>query len=157
MKILDSNLWVKGTLRTNKAATEWLAEIEARTTTSAMDEYILAEVLAAFDRALTGEKRDRVLTAFLNRLHVMDGLVEYPGWHTQRSSRQDSVLDYHRNRTVIRMLVRVFGVQAKDVPILVFAYTFYDQHPTVLTNDESFSGFDPSAHNLPNMSIQYVE
>jgi predicted nucleic acid-binding protein len=157
MKILDSNLWVKGTLGTNRTAATLLDEIESGTTTSAMDEYILAEVLAAFDRTLSGEKHDRILTAFLTRLHLIEGLVEFPEWHTQRSARGNTVLEYHRNRAAIGMLARVFDVQAKDAPILVFAYNYYDQYPAVLTNDEPFSGFDPSAYDLSNLSVRYVE
>lgn len=78
MKILDSNLWVKGTLKTNQTAVELLEAVEDGQIMTAMNEYILAETLAAFDRVLTGHQHDQVLTAFLRRLHTMEGLREVP-------------------------------------------------------------------------------
>jgi predicted nucleic acid-binding protein len=157
MKILDSNLWVKGTLKTNQTAVDLLTDLEEGTITSALTEYILAETLAAFDRTLTGRTHDRVLTAFLKRLHTMDGLIDLPDWRTQRSSRQNTILEYQRNRTAIRMLAQVLDVQAKDVPIVVTAFEHRDRYPTILTNDKSFAEFDPSAHGLSDLSIQNIE
>ena len=43
MKILDTNLWVLGTLRTNEQAVELLAEIDRGETTSAINTYKPAE------------------------------------------------------------------------------------------------------------------
>ena len=157
MKILDSNLWVKGTLKTNQAAVDLLVDLEDGTITSVLTEYILAETLAAFDRTLTGKTHDRVLTAFLKRLRTMDGLIDVPDWRTQRSSRQSTILEYQRNRAAITMLARVLDIQAKDVPILVTAFEHRNRHPTILTNDRSFAEFDPSAHGLSELSIQYIE
>jgi citrate synthase len=156
MKILDSNLWVKGTLKTNQTAVDLLAAVADGTITTAMDEYILAEILAAFDRVLTGHRHDQVLTAFLSRLHTMDGLIEVPQWQTQRSTQQQSVLDYQRSRTAITMLAQICTIQAKDAPILVYAYTFRDQTPSVLTNDESFADCEPAQHNLSTLTMQYI-
>ena len=52
MKILDTNLWVFGTLRTNEQAAELLAEIDHGETTSAINAYMVQEALAA----LTGHR-----------------------------------------------------------------------------------------------------
>ena len=41
MKILDTNLWVFGTLRTNEQAAELLAEIDRGETTSAINAYMV--------------------------------------------------------------------------------------------------------------------
>lgn len=157
MKILDSNLWVKGTLKTNQNAVDLLADLEEGTITSVLTEYILAETLAAFDRTLTGRTHDHVLTAFLKRLHTMDGLIDRPDWRTQRSSRQSTILEYQRNRTAITMLAQILAIQAKDVPILVTAFEHRDQRPTILTNDKSFAEFDPAAHGLSDLSIQHIK
>jgi predicted nucleic acid-binding protein len=157
MKVLDSNLWVKGTLKTNQNAVDLLADLEEGTITSVLTEYILAETLAAFDRSLTGQAHDQVLTAFLRRLHTMEGLIERPEWQTQRSTRQSTILEYQRNRTAITMLAKVLDIQVKDVPILVTAFENRDQCPTILTNDKSFAEFDPSAHGLSSLSIWHIE
>ena len=157
MKILDSNLWVKGTLKTNHNAVDLLTDLEEGTITSVLTEYILAETLAAFDRTLTGQTHDHVLTAFLKRLQTMDGLIDGPDWRNQRSSWQSTILEYQRNRTTIMMLAQILDIQAKDVPILVTAFEHRDQQPTILTNDKSFAEFDPSAHGLSDLLIQHIE
>lgn len=91
MKILDTNLWVFGTLGTNARAERLLDDIEQGETVSAINAYMIQEALEAFDRTpgLTPEERDDVKTLFLTRLTRMTGLVEAP------SSRDvvDSLLD----------------------------------------------------------------
>ncbi len=102
MKILDSNLWVKGTLKTNQTAVELLEAVEDGQIMTAMNEYILAETLAAFDRVLTGHQHEQVLTAFLQRLHTMEGLREVPQWQTQRGPPADAPrypAQSHRDRS----------------------------------------------------------
>ena len=80
MKILDTNLWVFGTLRTNEQAAELLAEIDRGETTSAINAYMVQEALAAFDRIqnLSATDRDAVKTNFLTQLTRMTGLIEAP-------------------------------------------------------------------------------
>lgn len=72
MRILDSNLWIKETLKSNQTAIDRL-EVEKGSTTAVMDKYILAEILAVFDRVLSGRRHDRVLTEFFKRLHTTEG------------------------------------------------------------------------------------
>ena len=154
MKILDTNLWVFGTLRTNEQAAELLAEIDRGETTSAINAYMVQEALAAFDRtqSLSSADRDAVKTRFLIRLTRMTGLIESP------SSRDvsESLLRKQRSAPAVRTLARVCGIQAKDVPILVLAFEHRDREPTILTNDESFAEFEPAAHSLPEISIEHV-
>ena len=154
MKILDTNLWVFGTLRTNEQAAELLAEIDRGETTSAISAYMVQEALAAFDltQSLSSEDRDAVKTRFLIRLTRMTGLIEAP------SSRDvsESLLREQRSAPAVQTLARVCGIQAKDVPILVLAFEHRDREPTILTNDESFTAFEPAAHSLPEISIEHV-
>ena len=154
MKILDTNLWVFGTLRTNEQAAEWLAEIDRGETTSAINAYMVQEALAAFDRtqSLSAADRDTVKTRFLTRLTRMTGLIEAP------SSRDvsDALLREQPSAPAVQTLARVCGIQPKDVPILVLAFEHRDREPTILTNDESFAAFEPAAHSLPELSIEHV-
>jgi predicted nucleic acid-binding protein len=154
VKILDTNLWVFGTLRTNEQAAEWLAEIDRGETTSAINAYMVQEALAAFDRtqSLSSADRDTVKTRFLTRLTRMTGLIEAP------SSRDvsDALLREQRSAPAVQTLARVCGIQPKDVPILVLAFEHRDREPTILTNDESFAAFEPAAHSLPELSIEHV-
>jgi hypothetical protein len=80
VKILDTNLWVFGTLRTNERAAALLAEIDRGEKTSAINAYMVQEALAAFDRtqSLSSADRDAVKTGFLVRLTRMTGLIEAP-------------------------------------------------------------------------------
>lgn len=154
MKILDTNLWVFGTLRTNERATKLLTEIERGEETSAIIAYMVQEAVAAFDRtdSLTASERDTVKTAFLTRLTRMTGLVDAP------SSREasESLLQERRTATAVRLIARICEIQPKDVPILLLAFEHEDRNPTILTNDASFAAFDPADHRLDEISIELV-
>jgi predicted nucleic acid-binding protein len=154
VKILDTNLWVFGTLRTNERATQLLAAIEQGEVTSAINAYMVQEALAAFDRtqSLSAADRDTVKTNFLTRLTRMMGLIEAP------SSRDvsDALLQERRSAPTARTLARVCGIQPKDIPILVLAFEHRDREPTILTNDEHFADLEPAAHSLPELTIEHV-
>jgi hypothetical protein len=73
VKILDTNLWVFGTLRTNAQAVELLAEIDRGETTSAINAYMLHEALAAFDRTQSLSSADRRQNQLPDSTHADDG------------------------------------------------------------------------------------
>lgn len=153
MIILDTNLWVFGTLGTDERAESLLNDIERGWRLSAINAYMLEEALAAFDRMsrLTSAERDELKTRFLSRLTRMTGLLEAP------SSRDvaDILLTERRQNVRVRLLGRVLDVQAKDVPILVLAFSHVERNPTILTNDASFAGLEPDEYNLPEISITH--
>ncbi|AFO55599.1 MULTISPECIES: hypothetical protein [Natrinema] len=155
MKILDTNLWVFGTLGTNDRAERLLAEIERGETISAINAYMVQEALNAFDRTpgLTMTERDELQTLFLTRLTRMTGLVEAP------SSRDvtDSLLDERRANVRTQLLARVLTIQPKDVPILVLAFEHRDREPTLLTNDADFAAFSPADAELSEITLEHVE
>ena len=62
MKILDTNLWVFGTLQTNEQAVELLAEIDRSETTSAVNAYMLQEALDAVVRHRVSLQRIAILS-----------------------------------------------------------------------------------------------
>lgn len=154
MILLDTNLWVFGTLGTNARAERLLDEIERGETVSAINAYMLQEALDAFDRTpgLTPQQRDDVKTLFLTRLTRMTGLIEAP------SSRDgaDALLDHRRSADHTQLLARITGLQAKDIPILVLAFKHRDRNPTLLTNDAGFADSSPSEYNLPEITIEHV-
>lgn len=154
MKILDTNLWVFGTLQTNERAVELLAAIDRGETISAINAYMVQEALAAFDRidSLSPADRDAVKTNFLLRLTRMTGLVEAPSSRDVR----DSLLDERRSAAAVQALARVCGIQPKDAPILVLAFKHRDRTPTILTNDEAFAAFRPETHSLPELAVDHV-
>jgi len=61
VKILDTNLWVFGTLQTNEQAVELLAEIDGETT-SAVNAYMLQEALDAVVRHRVSLQRIAILS-----------------------------------------------------------------------------------------------
>jgi hypothetical protein len=154
MIILDSNLWVFGTVGASARAERLLGEIEAGETTAAINAYILQEVLTAFDRTpgLSPAERDELKTLFCTRLTRMEGLVEAP------SSRDasDALLAQRRAATHTALLARILDMQAKDVPILVLAFEHIERRPTILTNDASFASLNPSEHRIPDLDIEHV-
>ena len=155
MKILDTNLWVFGTLGTNDRSAQLLDEIERGETISAINAYMVQEALNAFDRTpgLTASDRDELKTLFLTRLTRMTGLIEAP------SSRDvaDSLLDERRSNTHTQLLARITGVQPKDIPIVVLAFEHCDREPTIVTNDFDFAAFSPGEYNLPELTFEHVE
>lgn len=154
MKILDTNLWVFGTLRTNEQATELLAEIDRGETTSAISAYMIQEALAAFNRtqSLSAADRDTVKTSFLTRLTRMTGLIEAPS-HRDASAE---LLRERRSAPAVQMLARICEIQPKDVPILVLAFQHRDRDPTILTNDKSFVDLEPAAYAFPEITVEHV-
>lgn len=155
MKLLDTNLWVFGTLGVNDRAEHLLDEIERGETVSAINAYMVQEALEAFDRTpgLTAEERDEMKTLFLARLTWMTGLIEAP------SSRDvvDSLLDQRRSAVQTRLLARITELQPKDVPILVLAFKHREREPVLLTNDAGFASFSPSEYNLREITVEHVE
>lgn len=155
MKILDTNLWVFGTLGANDRALRLLDEIERGETVSAINAYMVQEALNAFDRTpgLTATERDEMKTLFLTRLTRMTGLIEAP------SSRDvaDSLLEERRANVHIQLLARITDVQPKDVPIVVLAFEHRDREPTIFTNDGDFAAFSPSEHNLPELTLEHID
>ena len=155
MKILDTNLWVFGTLGTSDRAADLLSAIDRGETVSAINAYMVQEALSAFDRAqsLTPGERDAVETKFLTRLTRMTGLIEAP------SSRDvaESLVREKRSAPALLTLARVCDIQPKDAPILVLAFEHRKREPTVLTNDAAFAELDPTAHSLPEIGIEHVD
>ena len=153
MIILDTNLWVFGTLGTDERPESLLDEIERGQRLSAINAYVLEEALAAFDRTpgLTSTERDEIKTRFLTRLTRMAGLLEVPSSHEV----SDTLLADRRRDVHVRLLGRVLDVQSKDVPVLVLAFFHSEREPTILTNDASFADLTPADHRVPEIAISH--
>lgn len=154
MIILDSNLWVFGLLGHNDRAAAILDNIQCGERVSAINAYMVQEVLNAFERTpqLAPPQCDEAQTAFLSRMHQMTGLLEAP------SSRDmtHAILDETRNNTYVRFIGQSLDIQPKDVPLLVLAFKHSQRDPTILTNDEVFAECSPKQHNHPTITIEYV-
>lgn len=155
MRILDTNLWVFGTLGTHERAVDLLDAIERGDVLSAINAYMVQEALDAFDRTpgLSHTQRDAFKTEFLTRLVRMTGLLEAP------SSRDvsETLVDNQRTKAQTRLVARILEIQPKDVPILVLAFEHVDRDPLVLTNDAAFAELIPKEQNLPEIVLEHVE
>ena len=154
MIILDSNLWVFGLLGQSDHAARILDDIERGETLSAINAYMVQEVLNAFERTpqLSPAQRDEAQTTFLARMHRMTGLLEAP---SSRDMTQ-TILDETRNNTYVGFIAQSLDIQAKDVPIVMLAYKHSERNPTILTNDEAFAQCAPENHNHPAITIEYT-
>ena len=109
MKILDTNLWVYGTLRTHEQAIEYLAAIERGEFTAAINAYMVQEAPGAFDRveSRSSAERDTDKTAFLTRLTRMAGLVQASSSGDVRESLNPILEARNPKLKSRRLLVRV--------------------------------------------------
>lgn len=155
MIVLDSNLWVFGLLGHNNRAAAILDNIQCGETVSAINAYMVQEVLNAFERTpqLSPAQCDQAQTAFLTRMHQMTGLLEAP---SSRDMTQ-TILDETRNNSYVRFIAQSLDIQPKDVPILVLAAKHTERESTILTNDEAFANCVPENHSYPLVTIEYVE
>jgi len=154
MIVPDSNIWVFGTLGVDRRAEELLDDIEDGEREAAINGYILKEVLDAFDRTpdLSQNERDELKTLFCVRLSRMEGLVEAP----TSEDVGESILDEQRSANHTRLIAQVLDIQPKDVPILVLAFKYTDENPTILTNDSGVSSLNPNEHNL-SINMEHVD
>jgi predicted nucleic acid-binding protein len=154
MIVPDSNIWVFGTLGVDDRSEKLLNDIERGEKEAAINGYVLKEVLGAFDRTsdLSPDERDELKTLFCVRLSRMNGLIEAP----TSKDISDSILNEHRSASHTRLIARILEIQPKDVPILLLAFNYINQEPTILTNDSDFSSLDPASHNL-SIEIEYVD
>ena len=154
MKILDSNLWIFGLLGKNRKAVQLIERIDDGRTESAMNAYILQEVLERlpYVPGLTGAEVDHIQTTLLRRLPRMKGLIDRP---TSAEVHED-LLSNRRENLDVNLIATILDMQAKDVPVLVLGYKHREKRPTVLTNDMAFAGLEPANHNLPAVEIQHI-
>ena len=62
-------------------------------------------------------------------------------------------LERVRNLPENKMLGRILGVQSKNIPIVVFAWTHQGKSPAIFTVDRPFASFEPSDFNLSEISV----
>ena len=154
MRILDSNLWVFAFTGTNRRAANFVEDAISRETEIVLDAYIVNEVLEAFERStlLRGEETSEAMSHFLKLVRVTAVIVQ----DFTEAERYEYDLARERQREHNKLLGQILDIQTKDAPILLLASKYYNASPTVYTNDEEFAEFEPTAHDLPNIGIEYV-
>ncbi|QLC35779.1 hypothetical protein EFA46_016100 (plasmid) [Halarchaeum sp. CBA1220] len=153
MDVFDTNIWVFGITETAPEPVRLVEEAESGDRRVVLDAYIFEEVREAFGRSKSVPDSDVEATVenFATRV-VNSPYIDGPS--TEEVRQMD--LGLVRESPETNLLGDAIGIQAKDVPILRLAYEWRHRDPTIYTNDRSFSQFDPSAYNLPEISMEYV-
>jgi predicted nucleic acid-binding protein len=155
MDVFDSNVWIYGLVGDCEEAVALLEEVLTDPIHVAVNAYIFDEVMQNLARAdLAQDVIDSAQTEFATIVH---------GSHTVHGPTQDELrqmdVEAHRLDPRVEMIGETFGIQPKDVPILVFAHQYAQQPdaPTTVihTADREFARFDPSDH-FESIVMRYV-
>jgi hypothetical protein len=67
-----------------------------------------------------------------------------------------SVLSYDVLTTLSIYCLISRSIRYGTKPRIVAVILDYSRSPRIFTNDEAFAALDPAAHNLPNISVEYI-
>lgn len=156
MDVFDSNIWIYGL--TGKCD-DAVSLVEKAVTTPfhvGVSAYIFEEVIVNLQRSShSHETITRLQTRFADIVH---------GNHTIHGPTQEQIaqldLETHRTDPRVQAMGEAFGIQNKDVPVVVFARQCA-QRPdapmtTIYTADEGFAEFEPDAY-FEKLALQYVD
>lgn len=145
-------MWIWGLTQRAPEAVSLVEEVLDGERYVGVSAYIHGEVMAAFDRSHSADS-DAIKTA-KNAFNIIVAKRHNVDFPDQADVGQMDVHDM-REKQLIQLLGWSWGIQPKDVPIVVFAES-YDDMTTIFTADESFSEFDPAAHGIDNVELEYV-
>jgi hypothetical protein len=150
--VYDSSVWVYGSLRRAPESIALVEEVVKGDRSVAISAYIHGEVTEAFDRSMTAGNDDiREAKRRFNTIIAKRQNVEFPGHEAIGS------MDIHevRRQQPIRLLASAWGIQAKDVPIIMFAEELSGDS-TVCTTDGPLADFDPEGAAVDGVTIEHV-
>lgn len=152
MDVYDSNVWVWGLTEKAPAAVEKIDEVRAGDRYVGISAYIHGEVTEAFNRAASAENSEiREMKREFNVIVAKRHNVEFPGHEAIGS------MDIHevRRQQPIRLLASAWGIQAKDVPIIMFAEELSGE-TTVFTTDDPLADFDPERADIDGVVVEHI-
>jgi hypothetical protein len=150
--VYDSSVWIWGLTEQAPEAASLIEDVLDGDRYVGVSAYIHAEVMRAFDSSRTADTQaikdsKNVFNVIIAKRHNVD----FPD---QDDVGQMDIFDV-RNEQMVELLARSWGIQPKDVPIIVFADR-YDETTTVFTADKPFSKFDPTNHGIEGVELEYV-
>jgi hypothetical protein len=150
--VFDSSVWIWGLTEQAPEAVTLIEEVLDGERYVAVSDYIHGEVMNAFDSSRTADD-DAIKTAknVFNIVVAKRHNVDFPD---QDEVGQMNVYEA-REEPMVDLLARSWGIQPKDVPIVVFA-SGYEGMTTVYTADGAFSEFDPASHGVDDVAVEYV-
>lgn len=153
MHVFDSSVWIYAITRTCDEATELVESVLDGRIRVAVDPYVFEEVIAGIDRAGSDRRAiDDAQTHFAEIVHGSPA-VDAPSHRAVAEMRLDAIRTDDRTR----MLGRTWGIQAKDVPIVMLADDQPSEPTIVYTSDREFSRFDPTEYGIDGIALRYVD
>lgn len=155
MDVFDSNVWIYGLTQTCEEAVSLVEEAIENAYHVGVNAYIFDEVMRNLQRS--EQDRETIKLAQTRFAEIIHGNHTIHGPAQKEISQMD--IDAVRRGPMVATMATVFGIQAKDVPVLVYAHQLVqpqDAPTTVIhTADRGFSRFDPSAH-FEEIVMRYV-
>lgn len=162
MIVLDNNIWIHGLTETRPKCTETLKLISyGNDQQCCVSAYIYKEVVENLNRsrAVEQERIDALIGRFIDLMQTSDSIIE-PGFEQLRRVDVSAERTHPANVT----LATALGIQAKDAPIISFAYTQQrNAQPgemievvEVVTADRPFSRLEPARFELP-IALYHVD
>jgi len=150
--VCDSNVWVWGLTEKAPAAVTKIDEIRNGDRYIAISAYIHGEVTEAFDRATTASGNEiREMKKEFNVLVSKRHNVEFPG---HDAIGQMDIYEARRQQPV-QLLASAWSIQAKDVPVVMFAEQLPDES-TVFTTDGPLADFNPADFEVNGVIIEHI-
>jgi predicted nucleic acid-binding protein len=159
--ILDTNVWIFGITKRRERCTDLIRDISyGRDDECRVSAYIYEEVRTNLGRSNEVESGevDRLIERFAMTIETSDNIV---GPTSERISRTN--VRAERTHPANITLARTVEIQAKDAPIVAFAYMQHENRQLgeqpdpieIITTDGAFGDLDPKAHNLP-LEVSYL-
>ena len=151
MEVFDSSVWLWGLLTDAPEPTRLVDEVLDGDRTVAVSAYIHDEVTRAFDRVdgATGPDVASAQTTFNDVVADLDNVV-FPDQDEIGRMNAPEVA----GRPEMRLLATVLDIQAKDAPVLVFAFDV-GKETTLYIADGGFT-VSPADHGITTVRIEMV-
>lgn len=154
MDVIDSCTWIYGVTRTCPAAVDLLDELiyGSDGPRVAVSAYIFNEILEGIARSARDNRAiEEAQTRFSEIVH---GSPRVSAPHQEDVRRMD--VREVRSDVRVRMMAETYGIQPKDVPIVVCAYESATDYGIIYTSDEELSEFKPPRYGLERLSVRYI-
>jgi hypothetical protein len=164
--IFDANAWIFLFTGANRRAGSLVEAAIVNDCQIIVNQYLLSEVFLGLDNSglLDGSATETAKDELLGLWREEPGIEttwDAPGYAKPEYIAPDEyVIDVaaRQRDSCNTALAMVLDVQVKDAPYVALATRTecYHRSPRIFTNDEAFAALDPAAHNLPNISVEYI-
>lgn len=150
MDVFDSSVWLWGLLTDEPEPVRLVDDVVDGNRRVAVSAYIHDEVIRGFDRVnRAGIDVGTAQMEFNSTIASRDNVL-FPGQAEVGRTNAPEI----REQPEMRLLGTILQIQAKDAPIVVFAFDI-DEETTLYTADENFA-FTPSEYNIDRLRFEAV-